>query len=252
VISTTCKDCVFKEMHGKVQTGCSLGILDRFEEAGAEITLHCDEGVAYKKVDRVCMYRRPDWDWNSNIYDEVFIRSTIVVLHSSGDDLKETLKSVAALDTPKPPNVVVGHTTDNLSEIYKTGTSIISPKRFSCVYMVESTYDGATQDEAFKRCKNGWIFFVKSGTVLDKDTLKVLNHSVNYTMNNNLATTGIECYMALAYKVLHGHRGLMLETLSQIPKAVIGWDKLNEDYRLYIERQSTEIKPIRRRSGKTD
>ena len=234
MISTTCKDCAFKIMHGNVQTGCELGILDRFEDSGATITRFHDDGKTYKQVNKVCVYRRPEWDWTGDIYAETFIRSTIVVIHNEGDDLESTLKSIVSLKTPKPPNVIICHTTNNPSEIHKTGISFVEPKRFSCVYMVSSSYNGSIYDEAFKRCKNGWIFFVPSGQSLDSNTLAAMNHAVNYNMKTHVATTGLESYMAIAYKLFHGHLGHIREALAEIPNATLDWKEIDENYRLYI------------------
>ena len=83
MISTTCKDCQFKEMHGKVQTGCSLDIVDLFRDAGTEISTHLDEDRVYFKINGMCMYRRQEWPADKNIHEDVFIRSNIVILHCS-------------------------------------------------------------------------------------------------------------------------------------------------------------------------
>lgn len=242
MISTTCAECCFKQMTGNVQTGCSLSILDRFRESGATLSDYEDETGTYSQVNKVCMYRRSEWDYSRDIHDDVFIKSTIVILHNQGDNLKQTLLDIANLDTPKPPNVIVCHTTDNLSEIYRLGTSLIDRKNFSCVHLVESTYDGAIFDEAFKRCKNGWVFFIDSGVTVQKDLLRALNHSVNYQMSGAIAVIGqVEAYMAVAYKVLHGKRGDISATLSTIPNATVSWNDTDEDYRVYTERQSSPI-----------
>lgn len=236
MISTTCKDCVFKEMHGKVQTGCSLSILDRFEDAGAEISTYIDDEYLYKQVNKLCMYRRSSWDYENNIYNEVFIRSNMVVFHNEGDDLDATLTDIFELDTPKPPKVIICHTCKGLLEIYNKWVTKFGAARLSCVLMVESLYEGAIYDEAFKMSKNGWVFFIRSGERVDKDLLKVLNHSVNYDMSQHLATNGIECYMAVAYKYLKGQKGSVKEALSQIDGAIVDWSKIDENYRLYISR----------------
>jgi hypothetical protein len=239
MISTTCKDCVFKEMSGTSQVGCSLSILDRFKEAGAEIS-QLEEGSPFLKINRMCMYRRSEWSGEKDIHDDVYIRSNIVVMHDEGNDLERTLLDIYNLDTPRPPKVIVCHTTKNLLEIYNAWSGIFGADRFSCVQIVESLYDGAGCDEAFKRVKNGWVFFIKSGDRVDRDLLNILNHSVNYSMHNHLATTGMVCYMAVAYKYFKGHLGNMHSVLLSSEGATIDWNKIDEDYRLYISGLSSK------------
>lgn len=248
MISTTCKDCAFKEMHGKVQTGCCLNVLDRFRQAGTEISRYQDEDSTFYKIDQICMWRRPDWT-GGDIEKDVYIRSNIVVMHDEGDDLGQTLEDIYNLDTPKPPRVIVCHTTKNLLEIYNQWSKKFGTDRFSCVQIVEALYDGAGCDEAFKKAKNGWIFFIKSGDRVDKDTLNVLNHSVNYKMSRHLATTGMVCYMSVAYKYFKGHLGNMHAAILGIDGATVEWKKIDEDYRLFIAGQSPKDKSICGRSG---
>lgn len=237
MITTSCSNCVFAEMVGLCQIGCTLGVLQRLEDSGAKVSSHEEDGVTHKRVERVCMYRRYTWDWDKDIYDDVFVRSNFIVLHdkNSNKDLANTLQSIKDLETPKPPKVIVCHTTNNLSEIYELGTSILPKKDFACVQMVEVNYDNAAYDEAFKRVKNGWTFFIQSGARLDKETLCVLNHGVNYDMKTFVGTSGIECYIGTVYKYLHGHQhGSIKDKLLYIDaNSVTDWSELDESYRLY-------------------
>lgn len=239
MITTSCKGCSFADMSENIQTGCQLGVLQRMEDSGANVLSNTDEDGMYKHVERVCMYRRYDWDWNKDIYDDVFIRSNFVVLHTTQrtKDLTSTLTSISQLKTPKPPAVVVCHTTDNLSEIYKIGTSVLPKKDFKCVQMMELNYDNSGYDEGFKRVKNGWTFFIKSGEIMSKDTLEVLNHAVNYDMKTFVGTSGLECYIGTVYKYLRGNLGSPVkEKLSQIDgESIVDWSNLNESYRLYSQ-----------------
>jgi hypothetical protein len=242
MITTACKGCSFSEMSGNMQIGCSLGVLEKLEESGAKVSSHEDSDGTYKQVERVCMYRRYDWDWNNDIYDEVFIRSNFVVLHTNQriQDLVDTLNSIKELDTPKPPTVIVCHTTNNLSEVYKIGTSIFPQKNFKCIQMLEINYDNSAYDEGFKRVKNGWTFFITSGDILDKDTLTVLNHAVNHEMKTFVGTSGLECYIGSVYKYLHGNQGgSVKEKLSYIDnEAVVEWSELDESYRLFQQQNA--------------
>lgn len=242
MISTACKGCSFCEMSDTIQIGCQLGVLEKLEESGAKVSVHEDADGIYKQVERVCMYRRYDWDWDNDIYDDVFIKSNFVVFqtNNSTKGLLDTLQSIKELDTPKPPAVVVCHTTDNLSEIYKMGISIFPKKDFKCVQMLELNYDNSAYDEGFKRVKNGWTFFIEAGTILDKNTLTVLNHGVNHDMKTFVGTSGLECYIGSVYKYLHGNQGgSVKEKLSYIDStSVVEWSELNESYRLFSQQNT--------------
>ena len=239
MISTTCKDCQFKEMHGKVQTGCSLDIVDLFRDAGTEISTHLDEDRVYFKINGMCMYRRQEWPADKNIHEDVFIRSNIVILHD-GEDLDQTLSDILVLNTPKPPRIVVCHTTKDLLSIYNKWSPIFGVDKFACVQIIDSLYEDSWYDDAFKKSKNGWVFFIKSGQRVDKDILNVLNHSVNHSMRKHIATSGIECYMSVAYKYLKGQRGSIKQALSEIGGSTVDWKDLDEDYRLYIKRNTAK------------
>lgn len=238
MISTTCKDCVFKEMHGRMQTGCQIGILDKFKAAGISISKYEDGESFYCKIDHLCMWRRSEWD-NGDIEKDVYVRSNIAIMHNEGDNLDQTLEDVYNLDAMRPPRVIVCHTTKNLIDIYRKWSPKFGNERFSCVQIVESMYDGCEYDEAFKKSKNGWIFFLKSGDRVDRDMINVLNYSVNHKMGKHIATTGIECYMAVAYKYFKGQLGNIQEIVSQADGAVVEWGKLDEDYRVFLKTKSS-------------
>lgn len=237
LISTTCKLCTFKEMHGNVQTGCSLGKLQKFAENGAEIDNFVEDGFSYKKINRVCMFLRETWDWSKDIHEETFIKSTIIVIHKNGTlfDLERTLISIKSLSTPKPPKVVVCHTLSSLDEVYSLSSKYIEPSRLTCTKVIEETYESSADDEAFKAAKNGWVFFIDSGEMLKPDVLEVLNHAVNIEMGTFFFTESPNAYLAVIYKYLHGQKGCSIkEKLSKEKPA--NWEELNEAYRIYYRK----------------
>ena len=245
MISTTCKDCIFKKMDNGEQSDCSLGILDLFDQIGAEITKHSDGGPFYR-INRICMWRRSDPGYDSsNIEKDVYVRSNIVIMHTEGDNLSQTLDDVYNLDTLRKPRVIVCHTTKDLLEIYGQWSPKFGEDKFSCVQIVESTYDRSAYDEAFKRTKNGWIFFIKSGDRVDKDMVNALNYSVNHKMGKHIATTGVRCYMSVVYKYLKGHLGNIDDVISGIDGAVVEWGQIYDDYRLYSRNRAAQKQSIR-------
>lgn len=238
MISTTCKDCVFRRMSGNIQVGCEIGILDKFKEANVEISHYSDDESVFYKVNHLCMWRRSDHNYG-DIEKDVYVRSNIVIMHNEGDNLDQTLEDVYNLDALRKPRVIVCHTTKNLLDIYRRWSPKFGQDKFSCVQIIDTTYGGSEHDEAFKKSKNGWIFFLKSGDRVGKDMINVLNYSVNHKMSKHIATSGIVCYMAVAYKYFGGHLGNIDSAISGIAGAVVEWDKIYDDYRIYSGQKSS-------------
>lgn len=223
MISTTCKSCTYKIMSEEVQTGCEIGILGRFVNSGADISTYEEEGV-FKKIDRVCMYRRSERP-KGDIEDEVFVKTNIIISHNAKTlkPLEETLTSISHLVGPKSPRVIIVHSQGTLQECYKLANTILGHKRFYVVTMIESLYEGHNFDAAFKKTSNGWLFMLESGELVPENMLQVLNHSINHDMSSHIATTGIRSCMCVAYRLL-----------TQITEEYVKpWEELDENYRLY-------------------
>lgn len=232
MISTTCESCKFRTSSDKVQIGCRLDLLDRFREAGAEITMRESEGLTSFVVNRVCPSRR-NMDWEGDLYTETFIPTTIVVLHEGPiANLKQSLYCIKHLSGPKRPRVIVCHWDD------PEGVAKAVPSDALRIHMIEEAYTNAAYDEAFKRCKNGWVIFTKSGDHLEPETLEILNFAINYRMGTFISVEGlIEAYMAVPYKYLRGQMGgSVKEKIRELgPGSIANWGDLDEDYWLFYD-----------------
>lgn len=223
MISTTCKSCTYKIMDGEEQTGCEVGVLDRFINSGADVSTYEEDGT-FKKIDRICMYRRAERP-KGDIEEEVFIKTNIIISHNAKTlkPLEETLTSISRLGGPRVPRVIIVHSQGTLQECYKLANSILGHKKFYVVSVVESLYEGHNIDMAFKKTINGWLFILESGETVPENMLQVLNHSINYDMSSHIATTGIRSCMCVAYRLL-----------TQLTEEYIKpWEELDENYRLY-------------------
>ena len=101
-------------------------------------------------------------------------------------------------------------------------------KNSQCVYLVDKIYKDIMYDEAFKRAKNGWVFFVRSGHKVPEDYLEVVNYTKNSLLHDFVAISGeIEGYMSIIYKALRGCSGTHIKEKVQ----AITQKELYENYR---------------------
>ena len=247
MISTTCKNCTFKLMDGFHQVGCEIGMLKKFKSVGDEVLDYVEDEMTYSKVGRVCMHRREE-TWRESggtrslLFEETFIRSTFVVIHKAGaslGDLEKTLRDINLVDTVRLPKVVVCHEHHKYSEIIGVASEIIPESRLSCVYMVDKLYEDSMYDESFRRCKNGWVIFVDSGTPVKKEMLCAINHASVSEAKKFVEITGeVKAYPAIIYKHLDGYKGMSMSekvaTFNQDGLSVPIED-LYENYRLFRE-----------------
>lgn len=160
-------------MEDNNQTGCELGVLNQISKNGKEISNREVDGKVFKKFPGVCMYRRSH-EWTGDLLSEVFIPSTFVVIHSGEiEKLTKTIKSLNKVKALKPIKLIICHDTHNLKEI-KDNANIFNGKS-ECVYLIDKIYKDIMYDEAFKRAKNGWVFFLQSGKEVPSNYLEVVN-----------------------------------------------------------------------------
>lgn len=239
LIETTCVNCQFKQMHSNVQTGCDIGVLERLKEISVPMSTHVVNGNVYAKFPRVCMYRR-DANWSGDtdqLVSEVFIPSTFIVIHTGTiDKLHTTLASLLHVETKKPIKVIVCHEDDDLKRVGDITKSYFS--NYECVYMVDKLYDGIMYDEAFRRAKNGWVFFVDSGKVVNKSFLEAVNLNKNVLLDDFIAVSGeVSGYMAVIYKYCRGNRQSSIDQkLKEMNARVLSTEEIYDNYRAYLER----------------
>jgi len=240
LIETTCANCQFKEMHTNVQTGCEIGVLERLKEISVPISTHVVSSNVYAKFPRVCMYRR-DQNWtgdNDKLISEVFIPSTFIIIHTGdASKLHTTLSSLSCVSTKKPIRIIVCHEDDDLKKIGEISSSYFSS--YQCVYMVDKLYDGIMYDEAFRRAKNGWVFFVDSGKDVDPLFLEKVNLNKNVLLDDFVAVSGeVSGYMAVVYKYCRGNRQSSIDDkLKEMNARILSSDEMERNYRAYIERE---------------
>lgn len=218
-------------MEDHIQTGCSLGVLEQYVKNGVKITdLTDDEGI-HKVIPRVCMFRR-DENWSGQLDIETFVPATFIII-SDGDlpGISTTLASLQLVSSPKPFKTIICHTS---SDIKKVSEITHGHKNIECVYLIDKLYKDIMYDEAFRRSKNGWSCFVKSGHEVDPEYLEALNFSKNSLLLDFVAVNGesIDSYMSVIYKLVKGYRGASVkEKLSDIKDASISEERMYENYR---------------------
>lgn len=205
-LSTTCQSCVFAVYDGNDQVGCQHGVLERFEKAGASIKDVPYEGKISKIIDRVCMYRRHE-GFSGDVLKEVIPKTNFVVVHSGPmENLANTVRSIHSLpDFSSSCKKIVVCTDSFNMEMVRFCDENISCE-YEIVKVIENLYNGIVYDEAFRRCTNGYICFVKSGDSVP-DIISVLNKAINVDMKRIVAVCGeVQIYSAILYKFLKGNK----------------------------------------------
>jgi hypothetical protein len=105
--------------------------------------------------------------------------------------------------------------------------------------MVDKLYDGIMYDEAFRRAKNGWVFFVDSGKDVDPLFLEKVNLNKNVLLDDFVAVSGeVSGYMAVVYKYCRGNRQSSIDDkLKEMNARILSSDEMERNYRAYIERE---------------
>lgn len=220
-------------MEDHIQIGCSLGVLEQYVKNGVKITdLTDDEGI-HKVIPRVCMFRRDENQPYSSLYEETFIPATFIIISDNDlDGIAKTIESLNHVISPKSFKVIICHTSSDIKKVSEIAR--ISNKNTECVYLIDKLYKDIMYDEAFRRSKNGWSCFVKSGYEVDPEYLEVLNFSKNSLLLDFVAVNGefIDSYMSVIYKLVKGYRGASVkEKLSDIKDASISEERMYENYR---------------------
>jgi hypothetical protein len=220
-LGTKCNDCVFFE-----DDECKVYALEAFEEAGASITKENGNTV----VDRVCAYKRDDnWsdldkpyeDYDSleKLIDEVYISGTIIVIcKNDTSKLDEVLKKINGIKNSHKFKKVIVH----LENVQRSSVLSVLEEYDADDYTVmqifsESISDGqinlrSVADEAFKRAKNGYLYFIDSDKDFDDSVLDDLNSTVNIFMKRLLYVPPVDgeihqmVCMAPLYKLLKGNK----------------------------------------------
>lgn len=243
-LGTQCNQC------GYYNNGCTLGILDAFKEAGAEVELTENGHV----VDRVCPYRRlPEWTQNNDLktlINEVHVSGTIVIICKDDlDDLSNKLNIIKRLYQIEKFKIVIVHfETTSRKAILDIAKLHLEDSQYTAMQVFRESFDENSQvslkqiaDESFKRAKNGYLFFLETGYAFDKNMVNKVNIIINEQMHRLLyipATDGevhgMVC-MAPLYKVIRGHKITdiqdKIESMAEEANCSTGimtWTQINE------------------------
>lgn len=225
-LATSCENCAYKEMHGKVQTGCELKLLSKFEELGYEVSNIVNDDHVYKRVETLCMYRSPEKLAINDIRQKIYPKVNFVVIHPKGktnEDLEITLNSINTLRYRK---VIVVTEDTRFGPFVRKCKSLVDD--CEVVLMIEKLYKDHMYDEAFKRCVNGYVAFVDSGTIVPDNMIDRIDSALHDDLKKIYYIQGdIPVYMAAIYKHVKGYRnGPIMDQLQELEGYT--WDNLNE------------------------
>jgi len=235
-------------MDGNTQVGCSIGMLKNFEDAGATITDREDNGTTTKVIDRVCMYRRHTNSKFEDVASEIFPKASFVIIHKLGeseDKLEQSINSIKEMKfiSLSKPKIVICHEENFSKMIAFSKNEDFSFANVHIVCMIEKLYTDHMYDEAFKRCSNGYVFFLNSGQEVSEDKLVKLNIAINILMLRVLSVTGdVECHMATMYKYLKGNRektiNQKVEDMNKLfpSKTSYTWEEIDDKVASYLKR----------------
>lgn len=241
-LATVCRNCDF---YDSKTSDCSIGILERFIQAGAKVTPSIDgEGPV---IHRVCQYRRnkgsypDDLDLTlSELKKEVYIRGCIIIVAEDEDSLVNTAKALSVTKNISRFKIVVAHSQIKPSIIQEICKKELSFADYSCVKCFVFEPEQIIK-EAFKRCKNGYMFVVRSSMEIDPLMIDKVNCAVNLNLERILHVEPIDdsyhmaVTSAIAYKAFRGDIGMSIaEKLRSVQDCgdefIRKWEQINESY----------------------
>ena len=246
-IGTKCSECQFYK-----NRNCSLNLFQFWEEAGAKLE-HTDDDTI---IDRVCLYRRTN-DWmpelsdeekSIQVYQEVYISGTIVLFNSNRDfnGLKKSLEEINKLEELSRFRVLV--CVDEKSELFEVATIVkqtLLTKDFYVIKVCDVFNPETASDEAFRKAKNGFIFFLDSSKPFDVEIFDIFNTAVNFAFKRVLfvdpgdSTLHKAVCLAPLFKMLKGNKAIdgkepILNKIREIATAqdcleqIVTWEELYE------------------------
>lgn len=244
-LGTFCKNCTFYDNKNK---SCYLRYVEQFESEGANVQWS-DQGPV---IDRVCPARRGlDWcvdltlsEKEQKLKDELNIFGTIILLAEDLDSLENSLQTLKTINNIEKFKIVICHKDEITSADIKSKCEVIDFAEYRCVKCFISN-DIQMYDEAFKRAKNGFTFFLKSSEEIDPLIIDKMNYAINYQLKRILL---VEPYreedihgmvvMSIVHQWLKGNLQAniadKIEAISEeqnIQAPITSWEKLNELYK---------------------
>lgn len=237
-MKTPCKECVFAQYEEKTQTGCQLGLIEKYRDKN--LVEECyDEDQEFFVIGQLCMYSRgPQWEVSGDrkevVKEEVRFRADLVITFNGIlEDLKRTLAGAAQFES-----IVVinsgGKTPNN--EI------VAELKGKFKKWFVESTFvesEGKEIDIAAKRAKSSYYVVVKSGIEIPLDYCDRVNKVMEdgllafISMQTTWKDGSAVVYNKPIHKLLGGHEdGTIEDKVKQICEET---EQSTEKYLLQVQ-----------------
>ena len=250
-LGTKCNDCIF--FH---EDKCKIYVLESFADAGAAI--HRQDGNTV--IDRVCPYKRGvEWSsekepyLNADTLDklmyETYVSGTIIIICKDGieklNDLLSKVDNIENIDKFK--KIIVHLENTSRADIL----SVIEDKKdYTVMQIFSESISGdsinlrSVADEAFKRAKNGYLFFIDIDQEFDENAIDKINSVINVVMKRLLYVRPIDgkihqmVCMAPLYKLLKGNKLQEIECkIKEIAESakcddgIMSWEEVNNDYK---------------------
>lgn len=242
-LATVCRNCNFYDTR---TNGCSIGMLERFIQAGANVTPSIDgEGPV---IHRVCQYRRTEGSYPDDLdlrliklNEEVYIRGCIIIVAEDEDSLVNTINALSCTNGISKFKIVVAHSHIKASRVQEICKKEISFAEYSCVKCFVFEPEKII-NEAFRRGQNGYMFVVRSSMEIDPLMIDKVNHAVNSRLERILHVEPIDdsyhmaVTSAIAYKAFRGDIGMSIaEKLRSVEQGdgesfIRTWEQINESY----------------------
>lgn len=247
-LTTNCNLCTFAIKDGKTQTGCELGRIDKYKEAGTYVAEAEDlEENEFYVIESWCsFYREEEWalqnsDRIKQAYKENEVRlGYLIIIDDNADGLETTIKSIKSQSVP-PSYVLVVNNSDMLySEVISKTVELLddSDITYKVVNIVEDEADDfRCVDLAFESVLNGFYSVLKSGHVAKEGMIESLNKAINDDFKKPVYIEGWDeingvTAQAVAHKHFSGNSGqLLIEKIQNIAelediKVVYSWNEL--------------------------
>lgn len=215
-LGTKCSECQFY-----TNKNCSLNLFQFWEEAGAKVEHTEDDTI----IDRVCLYRRTN-DWMTElsddkkvqqVYKEVYISGTIVLFHNNRDfdGLVKSLQELNKLEELSRFRVLV--CVDEKSELFEVADVVkrtLITKDYYVIKVCDVFNPETASDEAFKKAKNGFMFFFDSSKPFNIEIFDILNTAVNFVFKRVLfvdpgdGSLHTAVCLAPLFKMLKGNKAI--------------------------------------------
>jgi hypothetical protein len=240
MIKTTCQECVHAIVQDGIQTGCVVGVLDKFRTK--ELVRVEEKAASFYEVGGVChlLRREKDERLSSSSYITCHF---IVVYNGVYEDLQKTVESISLVSQKKPFRLLIlMRMSQGIPSKSQVEQLKFDPTMTDFVLVNdEILYPNGQIGEACKRIKNGLIFIVPCGELVSSDCADKANYYYIYVSDSVVGISGsIRCYIAMLLKG-YTEEGLIKECQDnpESDRLIVSWEEVNEAYRLSQEEKKS-------------